>query len=501
MSELSILGQPANNFDNVIVDNSIQFQDTQSVPNDTTNKIYTNPTDGSLFFEGQPVNMWEAGTDTLQPLPQYSNVLCNNLTCSGTLSSVAQLNVADSLIHLASGNTTGDIIDGGFTFTYNNGTSDLSAGFFRDANDKKFKIFEDSGQANISTATTINTSDATYKLADLDCGLVNGYDISVIDTDLTNLVNQFNADINQGVTTTDDVTFNSVTVTNPSTQRTLVTGVNASSDSCFLTTYSPGLASQYNPINIHYDATNGEIMDLTTNNFVNVNTYQTNINSGLQVNGSATTSSDLTVNGNISMKKTDLQIDNPGYRGVKMIDSTPGYGYEISTNIYNNLTNSDHNFGIGDFSMWRIIGDSVADTFNVNYNLTTLNNLTCNNNVLISGNLSVTGTTNIKQYIQVRPYEAGKEYRPTIPSIFTYCYPSTDSIYIGNSSGSSQTTGIYLNGVLKYSGISVTSGSGAILFTAGYPNLYNTNLSNGLISITLDNTNAGLYVTATLEMS
>lgn len=88
--------------------------------------------------------------------------LSGNLTVTGTLTTVdtSNLVVKDSMIKLANGNVTTDVLDIGFFGVYDKtGSTDLYAGLFRDATDGLFKLFRDT---EAEPTTTINTAGTGY---------------------------------------------------------------------------------------------------------------------------------------------------------------------------------------------------------------------------------------------------------------------------------------------------------------------------------------------------
>jgi hypothetical protein len=94
-----------------------------------------------------------------------------NLSITGNLVSVnvSTLSVTDSLIQLASENTSSDVIDIGFYGSYNSdGGSHEHTGLFRDASDDKYKLFK--GLAP-SPTTVVDTSNNTYQIATLQAYL------------------------------------------------------------------------------------------------------------------------------------------------------------------------------------------------------------------------------------------------------------------------------------------------------------------------------------------
>ena len=95
-----------------------------------------------------------------------------NLTVSGNTITVDAhtLDVEDPLIHLASNNTTTDVVDIGFIGHYSNdGSTQLHTGFFRDASDEKYYLFNGL-EGDYDTATTIDRTANNFTLADLNAG-------------------------------------------------------------------------------------------------------------------------------------------------------------------------------------------------------------------------------------------------------------------------------------------------------------------------------------------
>lgn len=84
------------------------------------------------------------------------------------------LKVEDSLIHLAGNNVSNDIIDIGFIGHYSNdsGNTELFTGFYRDATDEQYYLFNGLSD-DINTATTIDKTGTGYTLASLNVGGLN----------------------------------------------------------------------------------------------------------------------------------------------------------------------------------------------------------------------------------------------------------------------------------------------------------------------------------------
>jgi len=81
------------------------------------------------------------------------------------------LKVEDSLIHLAGNNVSNDIIDIGFIGHYSNdsGNTELFTGFYRDATDEQYYLFNGLSD-DINTATTIDKTGTGYTAATLNVG-------------------------------------------------------------------------------------------------------------------------------------------------------------------------------------------------------------------------------------------------------------------------------------------------------------------------------------------
>ena len=87
------------------------------------------------------------------------------------------LRVEDSLIQLAANNETSDVIDIGFFGHYSNdGNTALHTGFFRDASDEQYYLFNGLEDADLdanNSVTTIDRSGTGFALADLNTGKIN----------------------------------------------------------------------------------------------------------------------------------------------------------------------------------------------------------------------------------------------------------------------------------------------------------------------------------------
>ena len=116
----------------------------------TANEIETSVSNNQITI-GLPTNVTISG----------------NLTVSGTTTTVSSttVNVADSMLSLATGNNSSDAVDIGFYGLYDDsGSQDKYAGFFRDASDEKFRLFKN---LQAEPGTTVNTSGTGYAVATL----------------------------------------------------------------------------------------------------------------------------------------------------------------------------------------------------------------------------------------------------------------------------------------------------------------------------------------------
>lgn len=122
----------------------------------------------TLTFEGTANEIETTVSDNKINIGFPTNVtISGNLTVSGTTTTVSSttVNVADSMLALATGNTSSDSIDIGFYGTYDDsGSQDEYAGFFRDAGDEKWKLFKN---LQAAPTTTVNTSGTGYAVATL----------------------------------------------------------------------------------------------------------------------------------------------------------------------------------------------------------------------------------------------------------------------------------------------------------------------------------------------
>lgn len=99
-------------------------------------------------------------------------VVDGNLTVEGAVTYISSttVNVEDSQLKLAANNVA-DTTDIGVYGLYNDGTTDRYAGWHRDATDGVFKYYDN---ITVEPGATVDTSDASYQLAQLDAIIDGG---------------------------------------------------------------------------------------------------------------------------------------------------------------------------------------------------------------------------------------------------------------------------------------------------------------------------------------
>jgi hypothetical protein len=124
---------------------------------------------GTLTFAGtaNEIDVVESAGTVTYGLPNNVTI-AGNLTVSGTQTTVSSttIEVADPLLHLATGNNAADAVDIGLYGLYDtSGSLDLYGGLFRDASDSgKWNLFKD---LQAAPTTTVNKSGTGYATATL----------------------------------------------------------------------------------------------------------------------------------------------------------------------------------------------------------------------------------------------------------------------------------------------------------------------------------------------
>lgn len=157
------------------------------------------PTDGGVLIGDGSGFVVESGATLLSSIGigttdnvQFADAEVNDLVINGTVTftgtaqtiSTSTIETGDGLIHLAVDNTSTDAVDLGVYATYTTSGTQKYAGWFRDASDGKFKLFQ--GLQSAPT-TTVNTAGTGYAVAtfvaDIEgdvTGNINGVDPSAL---------------------------------------------------------------------------------------------------------------------------------------------------------------------------------------------------------------------------------------------------------------------------------------------------------------------------------
>ena len=143
---------------------------------------------------GSTLTVNSAGVHVNNALSITDLSLSGNLTVLGTLSTIdtTNLTVQDSMIELANGNGTTDILDIGFYGQYGAGGTKYT-GLFRDASDGIYDLFTGTSE---EPTTTVNKGNAFYSLATLRAFLTSGGLVS----NATNLALTANSTLAVGIT-------------------------------------------------------------------------------------------------------------------------------------------------------------------------------------------------------------------------------------------------------------------------------------------------------------
>lgn len=121
---------------------------------------------------GSTLTVNSAGLHVNSSLSITDLSLSGNLTVLGTLSTIdtTNLTVQDSMIELANGNSTTDVLDIGFYGQYGSGGTKYT-GLFRDATDGIYDLFDGTTQ---EPSTTVDKANGFYRLATLRAYLNSG---------------------------------------------------------------------------------------------------------------------------------------------------------------------------------------------------------------------------------------------------------------------------------------------------------------------------------------
>ena len=169
--------------------------------------------------------------------------ISGNLTVSGTTTTVSSttVNVADSMLSLATGNNSSDAVDIGFYALYDDsGSQDEYTGFFRDATDQKWKLFKN---LQAAPTTTVNVSGTGYAIATLQANLESSA-VAITGGSITGITDLAVADGGTGLST---VAKGSVLIANSADTLSALDG-GGSTDKMLLYTASSDTISWSNTI-------------------------------------------------------------------------------------------------------------------------------------------------------------------------------------------------------------------------------------------------------------
>jgi len=159
----------ANIWNNLYASNIIENGDTTN-----GNVFFTNTRARGALTAGQNINydrstgiISVANSLVIDTLSAREGVFSGNLTVLGNLITISSnsTTVSESLFYLANGNTLNDVVDIGFVGTYKDGGGvQRQTGFFRDATDKTYKLYQN---GIYQTGSVVNVNDGGFQFANL----------------------------------------------------------------------------------------------------------------------------------------------------------------------------------------------------------------------------------------------------------------------------------------------------------------------------------------------
>lgn len=249
------------------------------------------------------------GTDLTIGADTYFN---GNVYFLGTNTEISttQLNVNDSLLQLANNNTS-DAIDIGVFGQYNSGSGNVHSGFFRDATDGTWKLFQN---YNVEPSGTINVSGNGYTVANLEIGTLNSGAITSTGTVTATLFSGSGASLtalNANNISTGTVATARLATSGTASSATFLRGDQTWASAAVSITDNTTTDSTFYPV----------FTSVTTGSIVGANTSSSkltfNPSSGLL------TSTDYNSSSDITLKENFTEIQNP----LDIISQLDGFGF------------------------------------------------------------------------------------------------------------------------------------------------------------------------------
>ena len=176
---------------------------------------------------------------TFNTVTTASNVTVGgNLVVQGTTTTIntETLTTTDPLMHLADSNEAGDVVDIGFIAKYNDGST-KHTGFFRDATDGKYKIFDGVADADMGDdSNTVATGASGYTAATMVAGTFEGNLTGDVTGDVTgdltgDVTGNVTGNVSGNVTSTGTSTFATVDINGGAIDGTVIGGTTAAAGS------------------------------------------------------------------------------------------------------------------------------------------------------------------------------------------------------------------------------------------------------------------------------
>jgi hypothetical protein len=397
-----------------------------------------------------------------------------NLTVNGTTTTVnaENLAVADNMIYMNDGNAVANP-DLGIAGNYNDGTY-AHAGFFRDATDGRWKVF-DSYTPEPDAATEINTSHASFSLADIQAANFIGDLTGNADTataletsrtiSLTGDVtgsSSFNGTANATISATVADDSHNHVISNVDGLQTALDAKQAAATALTTTTSFGGdVSGTYNSIVVADDSHNHVIsnIDGLQTALDNINTDLVNDTTPQLAGDLDLNSNDITGTGNINITGNVSLTGTVDGRNV----SSDGSKLDGIASGANNYTHPSYNGDDFSVDTGALTGATVVSDIDINVTTDTLGHVTDANGVvstrtLTLANLGYTGATNANYITNNNQLTNGAGYITSSGSI-TGNAGSVDGYSVSTSRNAANTIPVRdSNGYANFGWINTTSG-------------------------------------------